>query len=807
MVKYSLSTRRAESVRGLPQWLIFSLDRLRGTSNLNPFMRKSAAICIVFAVCISALRAQVGGLPNFGNFGDVPVEITADGNTRFEEGVAIAEDNVQIHYKEYSIYCDYAEYNPETRDVLLVGNIRLYTPKEVLTGERALFNLESKQMRALEFSGSHSPMLFHAFNFRALSKTEFRVRDGEMTSDDNSKPDFHVRARSMRIYTDSRVVFSNSTVFIGQTPILWFPYLFANINNTGFAFLPGYDSRWGAYLLTAYSFPLVHGVDATVRSDWRSKFGPSLGFDAKMHYGKDERSYGDLRTDYVFETKDVTTVSAPGEPAETKTTNRYRVSFQQRLFLTDDIYATADINLLSDQDFLQDFYPAEYRLNPQPDNVIALTKWDENYTMNLIARWQMNDFQDVTERLPEFVADFKQLQFFGTPVNYDGETGIANLRRTFSNSPSAGETQYPDYGAVRFDTFHQWSLPKTYFGWLTVIPKAGIRGTYYSESGSFLTPTGGDTAIDPVTGQSTVINQSYNSTSLNNPSSTLQSKGQVFRVAANYGVEVSTKFSKAFEKIQSRWLGLDGLRHVVQPYANYSGVYNFGPSPSDIYQFDRVVESTQLLPLNFPQFTAVDSIDTWNIVRLGVRQRLQTRRNNSTYQWFSLDTFMDVNMDNPYSEGPVSNLFNVMSFRPVPWAGISVTSQIPVTNSGFTECNTSLNFMPTRDLSFNIGNRYINGNNFFSNNNQLNFYTYWRMNDHWGFSVYEQYEFNSQVLQYQRYLIHRDLSSWIASIGAEVRDNQGGDRQLGVLLVMTLKDAPRVTLPLAFSQQTNPLAP
>ncbi|MFA5029121.1 MAG: LPS assembly protein LptD, partial [Candidatus Methylomirabilota bacterium] len=764
-------------------------------------------ICFVLTVSLAGLRAQIGGIGNFGSFGDVPVEITADGNTRFEEGVAVAEDNVQIHYKEYSIYCDYAEYNPETRDVLLVGNIRVYTPKEVLTGQRALFNLESKQMRALEFSGSHYPMLFHAFNFRAMSQSEFRVRDGVLTTDDNSKPDFHVKSRSMRIYTDSRAVFSNSTVYIGRTPIFWFPYLFANINNTGFAFLPGYDSRWGAYLLTAYSFPLVTGVDATVRADWRSEFGPSLGFDAKMEYGKNDRSYGNLRTDYVFETKDVTTVEAPGEPTETRTTNRYRVSFQQRLFLTDDIYATADINLLSDVDFLEDFYPGEFRIDPQPDNVLSLTKWDEAYTLNLIARWQMNDFQDVTERLPEFVADFKQMQFFGLPVNYDGETGVANLRRTFSNNPSADETEYPDYGAVRFDTFHQWSLPKTYFGWLSVIPKVGIRGTYYSQSGTFLTQSGGDTAIDPVTGLPTVINPSFNSTPLNNPSPTLQNKGAVFRVVANYGFEASTKFSRAFEKVQNRWLGLDGLRHVVQPYVNYSGVYNFGPSPSDIYQFDRVVESTQLLPLNFPQFTAVDSIDTWNIVRLGVRQRLQTRRDNRTFQWFSLDTFMDVNLDNPYSDGPVSNVFNVIGFRPVPWAGLTVVSQLPVTEEGFTEVNTSLSFMPTRDWSLSIGHRYIDGNSFFADDSQLNFFTYWRMNDHWAFSLYEQYEFVSKVFQYQRYMVHRDLSSWIASVGAEVRDNDGGDREIGLLLVMTLKDAPRVTLPLAFSQSTSPIAP
>jgi LPS-assembly protein len=753
------------------------------------------ALCLAFAG--SFAHAQIG------SFGDAPVEITADGNTRFEGGVAIAEDNVQIHYGDYSIFCDYAEYNPDTRDVLLVGNIRVYTPDTVLAGQRALFNLESKQMRALEFSGSEYPMYFRAFNFRAMSPREFRIRDATLTTHDSSKPDFHVRPRSMRFYPDSRVILTNTTLYVGQTPIFWFPYLYANLNNTGFQFLPGYDSRWGAYLLLSYSFPVVEGVTAAVRLEERTEFGPSVGLDLDMSYGPNNRNYGKLRADYVFETKDVTTVEAPGEPAETNTTNRYRVSFQQRLFFTDDIYGTADVNWISDVDFLEDFYPSEYRTDPRPDTSLSLTKWDEVYTLTLLGRWQINDFQDTTERRPEFVLDFKQQPFFGLPLQYDGETGVASLTRAFSNDPSFGEQDYPDYSATRFDTFHQWSLPSKFFGWLNVTPRAGIRGTYYSQSGSFIQPTPGETVLDPVSGELITVNPNGSQTTenpLNSPSSTLDNKGAVFRPVANYGITVSTKFSRAFEQIQARWLGLDGVRHVVEPYINYSGVYNMGAAPEDIYQFDRVVPSTQLLPLEFPQFTAIDSIDTWNITRMGVGQRLQTRRNNATHQWMSWNTFMDANFDNPYSEAPVSNFFNVIRFSPVPWASLSVASQTPVVTEGFTELNTNLSFMPTRDVRFSVGHRYIDGNEYFTDDSQLNFFAYWRVNDNWSVSLYEQYEFNSQVLQYQRYFINRDLTSWVASLGAEVRDNLGGDQEYGFLLMMTLKDAPQITLPIAFSQ-------
>lgn len=748
-------------------------------------MRKFLPTLFVAVSLISA-HAQ------FGSFGDAPVEITADGETKLNQGVAIAEDNVQIHYGDYSIFCDYAEYNPETRDVLLVGNIRVYTPDQILTGQRALFNLETKQMRALEFSGSEYPMYFRAFNFRSVNPKEFHIRRASVTSHDSSQPDFRVRPRSMRFYPNSRVILTNSILYVGQTPVFWLPYLYSNMNNSGFQFLPGYDSRWGAYLLLGYSFPVTDGVNGTFRLEERTELGPSAGLDLDMAYGLENRNYGTLSTDYVFETTDFKTIEAPGEPPETRTTNRYRVSFQQRLFVTDDIYGTADINLLSDVDFLEDFYPSIYRTDPQPDNSLSLTKWDEDYTLSLIGRWQANDFQEVTERKPEFVVDFKQQPFMGLPVQYDGETGVASLSRAFSNNPSFGQADYPDYSATRFDTYHQWSLPTKLFEWLNISPKAGVRGTYYSQSGSF---------------NSLSSDASNNSNSLNAPSIVLVKKGALFRPVVNYGLSLSTKFSRSFEQVQSNWLGLDGLRHIVEPYINYSGVYNMGQRPEDIYQFDRVVPSTQVLALDFPQFTAIDSIDTWNITRLGVAQRLQTRRNNATYQWFSLNTFMDVNFDNPYSDAPVSNVFNVLQFNPVPWSYIAVTSQLPVATEGFTELNTQIGFMPTSNVRFSIGHRYIDGNDYFTDDSQLNFSAYWRVNDNWSVSLYEQYEFNTGIMQYQRYFINRDLTSWVASLGAEVRDNMGGDQEFGLLLMMTLKDAPELSFTLPFSPDADSQEP
>ena len=73
---------------------------------------------------------------------------------------------------------------------------------------------------------------------------------------------------------------------------------------------------------------------------------------------------------------------------------------QDRTYWTSDIYSTVNINKLSDKRFLEDFEQNTFRDNPNPDNLIALTKLDEDYSLILMARKQLNPEQDGTEKLP-----------------------------------------------------------------------------------------------------------------------------------------------------------------------------------------------------------------------------------------------------------------------------------------------------------------------------------------------------------------------------------------------------------------------
>jgi len=736
---------------------------------------------------IAPAWAQLG---QFGAFGDIPVEITADGETRFEGGVAIAEDNVQIHFGDVSIFADYAEYNPDTRDVLLQENVRIYTPENLFTAERALYNLETKQLRSLQLRGEQFPLKFDAESVRAPTLNEFRVRNGLFTTQDSSLPWWKLRAKSVRIYPDDRVILSRTTLYAGEVPIFWFPYLFADLDETGFEFVPGWDSRWGAYLLTTYRFPVGSGQDVSgrVHFDLRSELGVGLGFDLDFDYGPNDRNTGKFLSYYAYDTNPDDRVGGFGEPPETGDPNRWRISFQHRLFLTDDIYALADINALSDQDILEDYFPYVFQTDPRPDNFLSLTKWNEFYTMNLVGRWQINEFQEYTERLPEFAWDFKQHRLFGLPVYYDGTTSLGYLQRAFSDlSPNLDA----DFAATRFDTFHQLTVPFRLFKLLSIVPKIGMRGTYYSESGQ----------------------QFFQAFPLNDTGFRTSKEGSLFRPVFNTGIEASFKFSRTFERAQNRWLGLDGLKHVVQPYTNFSYVNNLlsDEEVARTYQFDRFVPSTAPQPLDFPQFYAVDSIQTWSIWRLGVRNRLLTRRDNGTHPWLTLDTFFDVNAENPYQEGDLSNVYNRFTLEPVPWFRLESDFQLPLVDEGFTQADTTFRFQPFRDFAFRLSHRYIQDAPFFRDSSQLVFFAYWQVNQNWAVSFQDIYEFTTEEFLGQEYTIHRDLSSWVASLSAVVRpaENSTGNEEqdFGIVFTMTLKDAPQVNLPFEFAGGQDAFAP
>ena len=827
-----------------------------------------------------------------------PIDIISDRGTTYENTadgrVATFTGSVNIITTDTSIYCDQATYNADTHDGILTGDVRIYRNDTTIMAERAIYNFNTKAIRALDFGGERGPYEFSSVGvFSPGEGLQYNLRNSHFTTDDSSQPDFHLNARRVRIYPDDRVIYVGATLYVGATPVFYFPYFYQSLDQqSGYRLTPGYSSTYGAYLLTGITFPVAEHITGLLRLDYRSSRGAAGGvtFEYKPNKKKKEPPTGNV-TPFASDDDPGAAVVLPaplptppnlnpalspnnspnalpgangtasgefagggyaltGEalsrqirsseaailslygikddhPDLNRTSldrqviggDRYRVKLTDYSFFTDDLFFKADLDKLSDRYLLQDFYEGEFTKNPNPDNVTSLAFYQPTFITTLSARFQANNFFDTTERLPDLSFDMPRTPLGKSGVFYQNENSGVYLDRTFDNT-----TILPSYSAYRLDTFHQFTDPQTLFGWLNLNPRLGLRATYYSSSAPESTAaydlqyvndtsdavaysiSGANTPFNAATATTAQITAHQNLLALQQAIKQFQPGDGIFRPVVNVGMEGSFKLSHVYDDIESRAFGLDKIQHVIQPYADVSYIEDFGQGSRKLLQFDRLLPTTELSPIEFPQFNSIDTIDETAAVRMGVRNRLQTKRDALTFDWLELDTFFQVNIVQPDSSATfsntgsrVSNLFNQLTFRPLPWVNLTIDSQLPVFNgrAGFTEVDSSLQFQATRDLDLTVSHRYLDNNPFFMNSSLLIFNAYYRFDDNWSAGFSERYEFAQHQLQAQSYTLYRDLSSFVASFGITVRNNNGVS-DYGVLLNFTLKGVPKVNLPVGF---------
>ena len=850
----------------------------------------------------AARGAAMGGNTNIVQKAEQgPIDIISHNGTTYANTpagrVATFTGGVNIITNDASIYCDEADYNADTHEGILTGNVRIYRNDTNIVAERAIYNFNTKAIRALDFSGERGPYEFSSVGvFSPGQGLQYNLRNSQFTTDDTSQPDFHLNARRVRIYPDNRVIYIGATLYVGATPVFYFPYFYQSLDQqSGYRLTPGYTSTYGAYLLTGITFPVAEHLTALVRLDYRSTRGVAGGvtFEYKPNKKKKTPPGGGEMTEYASDDNPgvaavlpananrptnnndanlapspnnnvaTTDAAASGTTDDGTTTrggmvltgealsrqirraeatmftlygikddhpdlnrtsldrevvdpDRYRVKLTDLSFITDDLFFKADVDKLSDRYLLQDFYEGEFTKNPNPDNVVSLAYYQPTFVATLTGRFQANNFFDTTERLPELSFDVPRMPLGKSGVFWQSENSGAYLRHTFDDA-----TLLPTYSTYRADTFHQFTVPETLFGWLNLVPRAGLRATYYSASApsdlnAYALQYANDTSI------SSNLTTSIASASFNVANATpaqlaarqafldavkaFKPGDGIFRPVADLGIEGSFKLSHVYDDVESRAFGLDKLQHIIQPYADFSYIEDFGQGSRKLLQFDRLEPTTQLQPIDFPQFNSIDTIDETTAVRMGVRNRLQTKRDALTFNWLELDTFFQVNITKPESDvtfsntaSRVSNLFNQLTFRPLPWVNLTLDSQLPVFNGkkGFTEVDTSLQVQATSNLDLTVSHRYLDNNPFFPNSSLLQFNAYYRLDDNWSAGFSERYEFAAHLLQAQSYTLYRDLSSFVASFGVTVRNNNGVS-DYGVVLNFTLKGVPKVNLPVGF---------
>jgi len=688
--------------------------------------------------------------------------LTEDGWVEYDyqTGIATGTNGVRVVYGNAVLTADKVQYNLQTGETIADGNVRIQQAEQLWVGEHFNFNFNTWQMQAKQFRTGKAPVFVQGEGLHGdITNKVYITTNAFITTDDVSKPIIRVRAKYLKIIPNVRLVAKHGVLYFGPVPVMYFPYysraLTAGPNN--FSFVPGYRTSYGPFLLSSYHWFLNPELDALLRLDYRERRGPGVGPDLNFHLGR----WGDGTIKYYYTHDDDPNASLTNSLPE----NRQRVYFSYLAEPLRDLSIRSQVRYQGDLGIIHDFFETEYRQNPQPSTFVEANKYWKNFSLDLYVQPRVNDFLNTIERLPDLRLTGYRQQLWNTPFYYESVSSAGYYRNLSAETNSFASTN--NYEAARADTYHQIVLPETLFGWLNVTPRVGGRFTYYSEA------TGPGARTD-----------------------------EVNRGIFNTGAEVNFKASRLWPDYRSSLLEADGLRHIIQPSINYV----FVPTPNargtnEIPQFDYVLPSLRLLPIDFPDFNDIDSIDSGNVFRLGLNNKFQTKRNGEVANLVNWDLYTDWRLQPRHNQSTFADLYSDLSFKPRSWLTFESLNRYDIADNNWRMTFDTVTLQPNDVLALSLGYFYLRDDpstgptSLGPGNNLINSSIYFRLNENWGFRTLHRFDARDGHMQEQSYTVYRDLRSWTAALSFRVRENTaGGSDDFSVAFTFSFKAFPRYSL-------------
>jgi LPS-assembly protein len=669
-------------------------------------------------------------------------------------GTITYTNGVTVKYGDARLSARKARLNQDTGDVLAEGDVRLQQQNEVWYGDRIEYNFKSQKILASNFKAGQPPFFVKGAALAGDQTNEVYVlADAIVTTDDYAEPGYRIRAGTLSIAPGDYIEAKDAVLYLKNTPVFWFPKWRRSLKRhpNHWVIVPGYRSKYGPYLLTTYEWYWNERLSGAIHLDERFKRGPGVGPDLNYHLP----GFGDGSLRYYYTRDKRPEQVSTGEEIDE---DRQRAWFTHQGTLRTNLTLKAAVRYQSDSQIIRDFFETEYRENTQPSTFVELNQLWSNWSLSLLAQPRVNDFQETVERLPDLKLTGLRQQLGPTPFYYESESSLGYFEREFASL----DTNQFRFAATRADTFHQLLLPWTLFGWLNITPRAGGRFTYYGEANG---PGGITTEED--------------------------------RTVFNTGAEVSFKASHVWTEARSRFWQLNGVRHIVQPSLNYVYVPRPSVRPRDLPQFDYELPTTQLLPITYPDYNSIDSIDTQNVLRLGLQNKLQTKREDGVENFVHWQLYTDWRLRPRSDQETFADLYSWLDVKPFQWLTVNSELNYDLNQKKWDQVNHSATFAPNDVWSWTIGERYLRSGAFFGTNvgNSLLFSSlYLRINPNWAARATHHYDAREQFLQSQAYTLYRDFRSWTVALTFRVLNNQGGDLDYGGAITFSSKAFPRFQL-------------
>ena len=738
--------------------------------------------------------------------------IVAIGNVRIKKsGETLNADNVILYFdQEKSDKQD----SPKQiyKEVYAEGNVTMTRESDLIIAEKIFQNI--KEDKGLFVNSTIESILkpptvktdipaFVSGDEIKNTKGNYEIKNGDFSLCGFGHPHYRFKYSKVRIIKtgENSILTAKNNVFkLGKIPLAYIPYLNFNLKRSPKRLEEwdtGTTTRFGRFVTTKwdlYGFGFGEKLDSwsdvTVSLDYMELKGMRAGVNIK--YRKENFS-GYLNT-YQMNDRDDTGINGVAVENE----SRGHFLWRNRLMLskvlrdkssTDDNKSDkrnidkwiaeitdndgwvmdTEISHVKDRTYFREYLQSEFKNEKDKNTLFSLRKISGNRGITFLAEHQLRTYDTLVDslRLSRKDEKFPELKYriIGEPLwdgrlNITSETGLVYQNRVFdrlsptnrsfdSTSSLKAQTDFLGRGdlltaervfdrssarfdpeeTIRFDTYNMINAPFGFMGH-RFNPFIGIRLTGYSES----------IKVDPVSGQ-------------NEGSGTARG-----RVAIPIGINTSTKLSRTYS-VYNKFLNINRLRHVIEPELSLNLTPVVTQDPEELNQFD-----------------GIDAIDTYQSVKLGLRNRLQTKRNEQTANvvdvgaqltLFPGDAGLNRRRDDYMGWYLKLNPSDNLSFS-------TVGNEINLRKGGVDVLNTNISYTPSPRLSFSLGNRYIDGSS-----QTVSLSTSIKPNEKWSVSISQQYAFRTGVVDddsrslYSGVNVTRLFHDWIATMSI----SQIGTRQ------------------------------
>ncbi len=645
-------------------------------------------------------------------------------------------------------------YNELSGQTIAEGAVNLRREGQLWTCEHLEYNFYTKQIKTEAFRTGIGPFFASGAGL-SLDQTNntYIATNAVLTTDDAAEPSIKIRARQLKMVPGKSFEARDAVLYLGNVPVMYYPWYNRSLERhpNNFAFAPGYRSLYGPYLLGKYNWVWNEQIYGAINLDYYQRRG--LGFGPDLHYDAGQFGQGSFHYYQIHDQK-------PGnDPAGNPIRDdRQRISFDHQVLLRTNLTAKVVVREQSDAYFIRDFFESEYRRSIQPSSFAEINQLWPNFSLNVLAQPRVNNFFETVERLPDVKLSAIRQQLGVSPFYYESDSSAGYFRYKFANNSS------PEYAAFRADSFHQLVLPQTFFGWLNVTPRVGGRVTHYGE-------TEGGTKV----------------------------LAEQDRFVFNTGAEVSTKLSRVWPEAHSRLFEADGLRHILEPSVNYVYVPSPNRLPSQLPQFDSDLPTYSLPPIEFPDYNAIDSIDSQNVLRFGLHNTLQTKRKGEIDNLAHWALYTDWRLKPRADQSTFADLYSYLDLKPRSWFTLTSETRYDLQNERWRYANHYATVQPGSAWSVALGHRYLRDDPtlpaaYAGGNNLITSRIYFRFNENWALRISHHFEARDGTMEEQYYTLYRDLRSWTSALTVRLRSNRNGPSDFTVGVTFSLKSFPRFGL-------------